>query len=380
LESLKLLVNGLSMGGGGGLTVGVELSTRIARLRPDWQVALALVVGSPLHEEVRGLALPDNCQLLWAPPSTARVSARLAYERRELAQWAHGSKISAVVQLNGMIIPGIGIPTLAHCQDPWPYRPEAWDGRGDAAKAFLKRRANRAAFKKAAFVSWTSGYLRDLMCRRMGISPPRGEVIYNGIPDPWIAEAAAGLPPYEGRPMRIVTISNVNQYKQQEMVIRAMPALRATPGLEQVEYRVAGECPPAYAAHLRGVADSFGVGGAVFIEGRVSRERVVELFSTARCFVLMSKCESFGIPAIEAMAFGTPVVAADCCAIPEVCGEAACLVGMDDNSGLVEALRKVLLQPKYAAELRAKGAATLARYSWDKSAEQMAAAIESVAA
>ena len=368
------------MGGGGGLTVGVELSTRIARLRPDWQVALALVVGSPLHEEVRGLALPDNCQLLWAPPSTARVSARLAYERRELAQWAHGSKISAVVQLNGMIIPGIGIPTLAHCQDPWPYRPEAWDGRGDAAKAFLKRRANRAAFKKAAFVSWTSGYLRDLMCRRMGISPPRGEVIYNGIPDPWIAEAAAGLPPYEGRPMRIVTISNVNQYKQQEMVIRAMPALRATPGLEQVEYRVAGECPPAYAAHLRGVADSFGVGGAVFIEGRVSRERVVELFSTARCFVLMSKCESFGIPAIEAMAFGTPVVAADCCAIPEVCGEAACLVGMDDNSGLVEALRKVLLQPKYAAELRAKGAATLARYSWDKSAEQMAAAIESVAA
>lgn len=367
------------MGGGGGLTVGVELSTRIARLRPGWVVTIALVTGNPLHEEVRSLALPDNCRLFWAPPATARVSARLAYERRGLARWARENKVSAIVQLNGMIIPGVGIPTLAHCQDPWPYRPEAWGGRGDAVKAFLKRRANRAAFKKAAFVSWTSGYLRDLMCERLGITPPRGEVIYNGIPGSWIAKAAAGLPRYEGRPMRIVTISNVNRYKQQEMVIRAMPALRAAPGLEQVEYRIAGDCPPDYAAHLRGVADSLGVGDAVHIEGRVSRERVVELFSTARCFVLMSKCESFGIPAIEAMAFGAPVVAADCCAIPEVCGEAACLVGMDDNSGLVEALRRVLLEPKYAEGLRAAGVANLRRYSWDRSAEQMAKAIEGIA-
>lgn len=380
MESAGVLINGLSIGSGGGFTVGVELSTRVANLRPDWRVTLSLVTGDPLHEEAKALALPDNCRLLWAPPSTARVSARLAYERRGLARWARENKISAIVQLNGMIIPGIGIPTLAHCQDPWPYRPEAWGGRGDAITAFLKRLAIRAAFKKAAFVSWTSGYLRDLICQHAGITPPRGEVIYNGIPDTWIAKAAAGLPPYECRPLRIVTISNVAPYKQQEMVVRAMPALRATPGLEQVEYRIAGDCPPAYAGHLRAVADSLGVGGAVCIEGRVGRERVVELFSTARCFVLMSRCESFGIPAIEAMAFGTPVVVADCCAIPEVCGEAACLVGMDDNSGLVEALRRVLLQPGYAEELRMAGVANLRRYSWDRSAEQMAAAIESVAA
>lgn len=373
-----MLINGLSIGSGGGFTVGLELSTRLARLRPDWRVTIALVAGDPLHEEARALPLPENTHILWAPASAARVSARLYYECGALARWARGSGISAILQLNGMIIPGVGIPTLAHCQDPWPYRPEAWSGRGDALQALLKRRAIRAAFKKAAFVSWTSGYLRELMCRRTGITPPRGEVIYNGIPDSWIAGAGAELPPYDGRPLRIVTISNVNRYKQQEMAIRAMPAILATPGLGRLEYRIAGECPSDYASHLKAVAASLRVEKAVTIEGRVSRERVVELFSSARCFVLMSKCESFGIPAIEAMAFGTPVVAADCCAIPEVCGTGACLVGADDLPGLVDAIRRVLMEPGYAAALRKNGFANIRRYSWDRSAEQMASGLATI--
>ena len=117
---------------------------------------------------------------------------------------------------------------------------------------------------------------------------------------------------------------------------------------------------------------------AVILEGRVSRERIVELFSTARCYVLMSKCESFGLPAIEAMAFGTPVIAANCCAIPEVCGKAALLCGMDDLPGLVNTIAKVVLDPFVAEEMRRAGLSTLQRYSWGKAGEQMAVALDSI--
>ena len=371
------LVNGLSMGSGGGYTVGIELFRNIALARPTWKITLAVITGNPLHEEAKSLALPANCHLLWAPASTANIRARMAYERGELAVWARSNQVSAILQLNGMIIPDIGIPTVAHCQDPWPYRPEAWDKKTDAIKAFLKRRANKQAFRQAAFVGWTSGYLKNLMCSRLGLTPKSGAVIYNGIPDEWITQAEKNMPPYAGRPLEIITISNVAPYKQQEMVIRAMPELLKRPGLQQLKYRIAGHCPTEYAAHLRGLAASLGVGHAVVLEGRVSRERIVELFSAARCYVLMSKCESFGLPAIEAMAFGTPVIAADCCAIPEVCGKAALVCGMDDLPGLIDTIAMVLLNQPLAAQMRRAGLEILQRYSWKKAGEQMADAIDS---
>ena len=375
---MRVALNGLSMGSGGGYTVGVELFRHLALARPEWKITLAVISGDPLHEEAKALALPANCHLLWAPASTAKILARMAYERGEFAAWARSNKVSAILQLNGMIIPGLGIPTLAHCQDPWPYRPEAWDKKTDAVKAFLKRRANKQAFRQAAFVGWTSGYLKDLMCGRLGVTPKNGAVIYNGIPDDWVKQAESKMPPYAGRPLDIATISNVAPYKQQEMVIRAMAELLKRPGLAQLKYRIAGHCPPAYAAHLKQLATSLGVADAVILEGRVSRERIVELFSTARCYVLMSKCESFGLPAIEAMAFGTPVIAANCCAIPEVCGKAALLCGMDDLPGLVNTIAKVVLDPFVAEEMRRAGLSTLQRYSWGKAGEQMAVALDSI--
>ena len=344
--------------------------------RPDWKITLAVISGNPLHEEAKALALPANCNLLWAPAFAAEIRARMAYERGEFAAWARSSHVSAILQLNGMIIPEIGIPTLAHCQDPWPYRPEAWDRKTDALKAFLKRRANKQAFRQAAFVGWTSGYLKDLMCDRLGITPKNGAVIYNGIPDDWVKQAERAMPPYSGRPLEIITISNVAPYKQQEMVIRAMPDLVKKPGLTKLKYRIAGHCPPAYAAHLKQLAAKLGVADAVILEGRVSRERIVELFSTARCYVLMSKCESFGLPAIEAMAFGTPVIAANCCAIPEVCGKAAQLCTANDLPGLVDTISRVVLDLTVAEEMRREGLNTLRRYSWAKAAEQMATVCE----
>lgn len=378
MPGLHILINGLSMGSGGGYTVGIELFRHIATARPEWKITLAVISGNSLHEEAKSLALPTNCNLLWAPVSTAQIRARMAYERGEFAAWARSNRVSAILQLNGMIIPGIGIPTLAHCQDPWPYRPEAWDRKTDALKAFLKRRANKQAFRQAAFVGWTSGYLKDLMCGRLGVTPKNGAVIYNGIPDEWVKQAEKAMPPYAGRPLDIVTISNVAPYKQQEMVIRAMPELLKRPGLAKLKYRIAGHCPPSYAAYLKRLAAELGVADAVILEGRVSRERIVELFSTARCYVLMSKCESFGLPAIEAMAFGTPVIAANCCAIPEVCGKAAQLCGMDDLSGLINTIERVVLDPSLAEEMRRAGLSALRRYSWAKAGQEMAQAIASI--
>jgi glycosyltransferase involved in cell wall biosynthesis len=376
-----VLINGLSIGSAGGYTVGRELLRHLAAARPDWQFTLALVSGYELHEPMRDEALPANGGLLWAPPATIGRWARRRYESRDVVPWAEGNRIDAVVQLNGMVIPEMRVPTLAHQQDPWPYRPEAWSSPADRFVALVKRRAHRAALRRAAYVGFTSTYLRDLICGFHQIRPSRAAVFYNGVPDDWVERAAAGAgdtPPWETRPMELVSVSNVNSFKRQDLVIRALPALVRRSGLESLIYRVIGHGPASYIKRLQQLATGLGVGDRVVFEGRVPDDRVRDALGRAKAFVLMSVCESFGIPAVEAMSFGAPVVTADCCAMPEVCGAAADLCPPDDLDALVGRLSRVLSDPAHAADLRRRGFERVSRFRWTQTAAHMADALEAV--
>ena len=122
----RVLVNGLSIGTGGVYTVGRELNRAMADARPDWRLTLAVIRDHPLHRELEHDPLPGNVEVLWTPAANAARPARLRYERTELVAHVDGGAYAGVVQLNGMVLPGLRTPTLAHFQDPFPYRPEAW--------------------------------------------------------------------------------------------------------------------------------------------------------------------------------------------------------------------------------------------------------------
>lgn len=375
-----ILVNGLSIGSGGGYTVGKGLLVYLALARPAWRFTIVVTEGVSLHEEFRREKLPANCGVLWAPPNTTKVRDRARYENSELVEWCKANSVTAVLQLNAMLVKNLRLPTICHNQDPMPYRPEAWESFRDRIVAIFKRRAQGRGMKHAAYVGWTSHYLRKLMCDHFGFTPQRGAVFYNGIADEWIERAERALPPLETRPLEIVTVSNVAPFKQQHMVIRAMPQIIRTPGLEKLVYRVVGAIQPHYRDELAALAKSLGVGDHVILEGRVPEERVQQAFQQARCYVLMSLCESFGIPAIEAMSFGTPVVTSDCCAMPEVCGQAAELCPPDQVDELARRIIRVLTDKEHAETMRQEGAKQVRKFNWSETAEQMARAFEEITA
>lgn len=375
-STTHLLINGLSIGTGGGYTVGRELFRHLAVARPQWRLTMAIIEGHPLQSQMGNEHLPENCHLHLAPQETLNRFQRGRYESRGFVQWAKEHDVSCVLQLNGMMPLGLDIPTLCHFQDPWPHRREAWNSFKDRLVAMLKRRAQKHAIERADACGWTSHYLEDLICSRLHARPKRSDVFYNGVPDAWLARARQNLPPLEGRPMEIVTVSNVSPYKRQSLVIRALPRLHEVSGLEGLSYRIIGGVSDAYAAELRRLAESLGVARHVFIEGRVSDARVQEALSSARAMPLLSVCESFGIPPIEAMTFGTPVVIADCCALPEVCGDAAVRCPPDDLEALVDALRRVLTERDLSERLRTAGAQRAQHFSWTHTAEKMAACLD----
>ena len=95
-------------------------------------------------------------------------------------------------------------------------------------------------------------------------------------------------------------------------------------------------------------------------------------YSAATCFCYPSLYEGFGLPPLEAMACGVPVIVSDVTSLPEVVGDAGLTVSPLDTSALSEAMRQVLLNPALHADLSARGRARALRFSWSEAARQTA--------
>ena len=113
--------------------------------------------------------------------------------------------------------------------------------------------------------------------------------------------------------------------------------------------------------------------------GYVADEDLNALYSGATCFVYPSYFEGFGLPILEAMKCGTPVIAGDRTSIPEVAGEAALLFDPFDVQSLVEALKRILNDSDYRATLSARGLQRANEFSWQTTARLTLAVYEKAA-
>ncbi len=98
-------------------------------------------------------------------------------------------------------------------------------------------------------------------------------------------------------------------------------------------------------------------------------EDLPRLYAQADCFLFASLNEGFGLPPLEAMACGTPVVSSCVTSLPEVCGDAAFLVEPTEHERIFEAARRVLMEPEIAAELRTRGIAQSRKFTWRECAK-----------
>lgn len=116
-------------------------------------------------------------------------------------------------------------------------------------------------------------------------------------------------------------------------------------------------------------ASTLGTGENLVFAGRLSDAEVAALERRALAFVFPSLYEGFGIPPLEAMTQGCPVLASDIPPVREACGEAALYFDPHDPQDLQAALLRVIASPEERAALVAKGIANVTRFSWDRSAE-----------
>ena len=158
-----------------------------------------------------------------------------------------------------------------------------------------------------------------------------------------------------------------------------MSAYRRLPQRCEYQLVIGGRIDPRRAEFYRSVEDLRSAGDVVFT-GEIPEAELPAIYAGASLFVFPSTQEGFGLPPLEAMATGTPVVCSNSTSLPEVVGDAAIMFKATDMDELAAAMARVLTDSQLADQLRQRGFLQVRRFSWDAAARQIIRVYEEAAA
>jgi glycosyltransferase involved in cell wall biosynthesis len=223
---------------------------------------------------------------------------------------------------------------------------------------------------------------RDIL-KYCAIRPDKVDVIYNAIDDrfnetPAPDQIANVRERYQLHDRFLLYSGNVKPHKNLERVIDAFARLRQR-GFDEVKLLISGSEISRYAT-LRRAVHRYNLHKHVRFLGFLSADTLAALYHLADAFVFPSLYEGFGLPPLEAMASGTPVLTSSLSSLPEVVGEAALLVNPHDAESIADGMQQILSDTALRERLTHLGRIRASEFSWESSVRRVLAAYREVSA
>ena len=367
MRAPRVLLSGVALAQpmGGVVRHNLELLPRLARLLADAGGGLTILEG----RERIAFELPGIERVASDVPSRPPF-ARAAVEGRALrAACAAAAERGAPYDL----VHTAHLPAPRRLDVPFTLTLHDLKSLSPAAAALPRRlfgkRVIGDAVRRAAITIVVSQALGDELRATFDLSPERIRVVPNGGDHLDVLPRETGPDSCTGAPL--LYVGHVEPRKNLELLLRAL-ALDA----ELPELYVAGAERSDEGERLRAVAAKLGVRERVRFLGHLDDDGLAHQYARARCVVLPSQREGFGIPVLEALRAGAPLAVADLPALREVAGDGVPCFDPTDAQACVDALRRALATPADELERRARRAE---RFRWDASAEAWFAALGAAA-
>jgi len=229
-----------------------------------------------------------------------------------------------------------------------------------AAHAAYYRAVYRPIFRSVERLICVSKYTADELCEWSGVDPARVQVVYNGVSNRFRPRPSGNPDP--GQAPYILYAGNSREYKNLRRLIQAFAISRLANDGFFLEFTGA----PDRALHE--LADSLGCATKLRFSGRLDDDRLAALYASAHGIAFVSLYEGFGLPILEGMASGVPVLTSNISSMPEIAGNAAILVDPYSTEDIAAGLRRLCLDSGTRTHLVKSGLRRAADFSWDKSA------------
>ncbi len=266
---------------------------------------------------------------------------------------------------------------------PWPARGNAVTIHDILFERYPRFFTRLFVLRSRLFIRWSarqadllftvSEYSRRELVRCYGIHAPRIEVLHNAVDHTRFHPGTEGESYVRQRGLEsrgyLLTVGRIEPRKNHALLLRAYA-------------RMSGEVPPLVIVGQRDFShgpfetalQALPAARQVIVLSDVPDEELPALYRHALAFVYPSLAEGFGMPPLEAMASGTPVLSSASTAIPEVVGDAGLLVDPNDETGLCAALERLCSDAALRERLIAAGLSRAAVFSWDRSAARLGSA------
>jgi glycosyltransferase involved in cell wall biosynthesis len=257
-------------------------------------------------------------------------------------------------------------------------------GRQDYSKLRIQLRRFRLirGLERASCVIAVSEATRRDVAQLAGVPPQRLRLVYNA-PDPGFFEPdRAGadearsriIERYQIQSPFLLYAGNIRRHKNIPRLVEAFAVVReelaSHPVYRDLRLVIIGDNISQFPAVRQAVIRTRAEHVVRFL-GFVPFETLRYFYQSAAAFVFPSRYEGFGLPPLEAMACGAPVVTSNVSSLPEVVGDAAILVNPENVFDIVRGIREVLLDDELRATLIRKGREQAARFSWSRTARQV---------
>jgi len=342
------------------------------------------------------VARPEHCLVLYGNQHTATADLRFPHTevrivRETLTQWWDQvvlSRLARQDRLDLFFSPYIKGPLFLPCPLVTTIHdlmclvhPTYAPGR-TARQHWLFRHMARLAARRAAAIITDSEYSRQDIVRLLGVPGQKLVVLpigvsadYRPINDP--QSLARVRHTYRLARPYVLYIGNFKPHKNVTALLHAFARLPKT--VAEAHQLVLGGALDAFQPAHAALAAELGIAERVVFPGFIPESDLPALYAAAALFVLPSLYEGFGLPVLEAMACGTPVICGRVTSLPEVVGDSALLIDPHSIAEMAVAIERGLTDPALRQDLRARGLQRAQHFTPQHTARRVLALLERVA-
>lgn len=321
-------------------------------------------------------SLPDNFQWIKIPDATRSVPLRLLWLQAKLPGILKslGADVLLAASDVSTTRPPCPMMLMVHNINPFALEREHIWSRRRIVRMAVHRKLIQSCARRSSKLIFVSECSRQAILPYLDTPLQNTAVVHHGVDDVF-RKARATTQSSKG-PRFILVVSEVLEHKNLTRLVEAYCQIALSLD-EAVQLVIAGTITSQRLhQELERYLTSQGLLEQVKFLGYVPRDELVALYHQAEMLVFPSLGETFGLPLVEAMAAGLPVVASDIPVVPEICGDAVCRFDPLDVSDMASSMTSVMSDPAFSETLAQRGLERSETFSWDKSAQTLLSLLE----